>query len=69
MSGRLLDADGAAQLLAMSRRWVLAEARADRIPHMRLGRAVRFDPDELMTWARARARGPIRRPPGGQGVR
>ena len=31
--------------------WVLAEARADRIPHIRLGRYVRFDAVELLAWA------------------
>jgi hypothetical protein len=42
--------------------WVLAEARADRIPHVRLGRYVRFEADELTVWWRSRARGPWRTP-------
>src|SRR5215208_2440014 len=33
----LLDANGAAALLTVPATWVLAEARADRIPHVRLG--------------------------------
>jgi excisionase family DNA binding protein len=48
----LLDAPGAAALLAVPKSWVLAEARAGRIPHCRLGRYVRFDPAELLAWAR-----------------
>jgi excisionase family DNA binding protein len=54
----LLDANGAADLLSVPMSWVLAEARADRIPHVRLGRYVRFDADELAEWCKARQRGP-----------
>ena len=60
MSAGLLDAKEAGALLNVPHTWVLAEARADRIPHVRLGRYVRFERDELMTWARARQRGPVR---------
>ena len=56
----LLDAKGAAALLNVPASWVLAEARADRIPHVRLGRYVRFDAAELQTWAVSRRRGPWR---------
>lgn len=56
----LLDAEGAARLLNVPASWVLAEARAGRIPHVRLGRYVRFDADELAAWWRERARGPWR---------
>lgn len=57
----LLDAKAASQLLSVPATWMLAEARADRVPHVRLGRYVRFDADELEAWWRARARGPWRR--------
>jgi excisionase family DNA binding protein len=56
----LTDAEGAAKQLSVPPTWVLAEARADRIPHVRLGRYVRFDPDELAAWWQTRARGPWR---------
>jgi excisionase family DNA binding protein len=56
----LLDAKAAARLLGVPESWVLAEARADRIPHVRLGRYVRFEADELRDWWRSRARGPWR---------
>ncbi len=56
----LLTADQAAELLSVPRTWVLAEARADRIPHVRLGRYVRFDADELTVWWQGRRRGPWR---------
>ena len=64
VSGRLvpvhpgrLTLDGG-QPLAVPYPWLLAEARHDRVPHVRLGRYVRFDPDELECWWRARMRGP-----------
>jgi excisionase family DNA binding protein len=56
----LLDARGAAALLNVPASWVLAEARADRIPHVRLGRYVRFDAVELQIWWQTRRRGPWR---------
>lgn len=58
--GPLLDSKGAAALLNVPATWVLAEARADRIPHVRLGRYVRFDAVELRTWWLSRRRGPWR---------
>lgn len=58
----LLDAAGVAELLDVPRTWVLAEARCDRIPHVRLGRYVRFDPGELEEWWRtSRSHGPRRK--------
>lgn len=58
--GPLLDAKGASQLLNVPASWVLAEARGNRIPHVRLGRYVRFDADELRAWWMTRRRGPWR---------
>jgi excisionase family DNA binding protein len=54
----LVDAKDAAELLSVPHTWLLAEARRDRVPHVRLGRYVRFDPDELEHWWRGRMRGP-----------
>lgn len=59
MSG-LIDAQAAADLLGVPKTWVLAEARADRIPHVRLGRYVRFEADALEAWWQTRRRGPWR---------
>ena len=56
----LLDAKAAAGLFNVPATWVLAEARADRIPHIRLGRYVRFDAGELNLWWLSRRRGPWR---------
>ena len=54
----LIGAEQAAHVLGVSPRWLLAEARANRVPHIRLGRSVRFDKTALLTWARARQKGP-----------
>jgi excisionase family DNA binding protein len=58
--GGLLRAEQAAERLNVPKSWILAEARADRIPHVRLGKYVRFDPAELEAWWLTRARGPRR---------
>lgn len=55
---QLVTAEEAAALLSVPKTWVLAEARADRIPHVRLGRYVRFEPAQVQAWWEARRRGP-----------
>src|SRR3954453_1621695 len=65
----LLDARGAAALLSVPASWVLAEARADRIPHVRLGRYVRFDAAELQIWWQTRPPGPWGSGGGGARIR
>lgn len=54
----LINAEAAGKLLDVPASWVLAEARADRIPHVRLGKYVRFEAHELEAWWRSRAQGP-----------
>ncbi|MHB8491142.1 MAG: helix-turn-helix domain-containing protein [Solirubrobacteraceae bacterium] len=48
----LLDAKGASKLLGVPHTWLLSQARAERIPHHRLGHYVRFDPADLQQWLR-----------------
>jgi hypothetical protein len=55
----LLDAKAAGELLGVPHTWLLREARRDAVPHVRLGRYVRFDADQLLAWLQNRARGPI----------
>lgn len=57
----LLTAAEAAALLSVPKSWVLAEARVNRIPHVKIGRYVRFRRDSLIAWVDARERGPSRR--------
>lgn len=59
---RLLNAKEAGEMLNVPISWVLAQARADRIPHVRLGRYVRFDSNELQARCRSCASGPWRSP-------
>ncbi len=50
MSEQLLTVDQVAELLQVKRSWVYAETRADRIPHVRLGRYVRYRLDAIERW-------------------
>lgn len=56
----LLDAAGVAALLRVPTSWVYAEARAGRLPHVRIGRYRRFRRGALEAWIAARERGPVR---------
>ncbi len=46
----LLTADEVASLLRVTRGWVYAETRARRIPHVRLGRYVRYRRSAVEAW-------------------
>jgi excisionase family DNA binding protein len=46
----LIDARAAGRLLGVPHTWLLAQARAGRIPHHRLGHYVRFSADDLKQW-------------------
>jgi excisionase family DNA binding protein len=50
MSESLLHAEDVAAMLAMSTDWVYAEVRAGRIPHVKLGRYVRFRAETIDEW-------------------
>lgn len=59
---KLLEADDVAEYLGMRTDWVYREVRAGRLPHIRLGRAVRFRRESIEAWLEARERGaPSRR--------
>ena len=47
---RLLTAEEVADRLGVTKDWVWAQARAGRIPHVRLGRYRRFREDALDAW-------------------
>jgi hypothetical protein len=57
-SARLIDAKAAGAQLGVPSTWLLAEARANRVPHVRLGRYVRFSPEQLAEWTESQVRGP-----------
>jgi excisionase family DNA binding protein len=50
VSERLLTAEELAVRLGVPAKWPLREARAGRIPHVRLGRYVRFDSGDVDRW-------------------
>lgn len=54
----LLDARQASALLNVPEGWVRAEARANRLPHVQLGRYVRFERAALLAWIDGRSVGP-----------
>jgi excisionase family DNA binding protein len=54
----LMDARAAGRLLGVPHTWLLAQARAGRIPHHRLGRYVRFKAAELLRWLDRNRSGP-----------
>jgi excisionase family DNA binding protein len=58
----LIDAKAAGRLLGVPHTWLLAQARAGRIPHHRLGHYVRFDAADLRRWLEQSRRGPDLRP-------
>jgi len=63
-AARLLEAEDVANYLGMRTDWVYREVRAGRLPHIRLGRAVRFRRESIEAWLEARERGAsIRRRP------
>jgi excisionase family DNA binding protein len=55
-----MTADEAAALLSVPKSWVLAQARANKIPHLKLGHYTRFQREALEEWASEAARGPRR---------
>lgn len=57
---RLLDAADVADMLGVPRTWVYAEARAGRLPHVRVGRYRRFRRQTIQEWIDAHERGPAR---------
>jgi excisionase family DNA binding protein len=55
---KLLTADEVADLMRVTRAWVYAETRRNTIPHLRLGRYVRYRRSAIEEWMRAVERGP-----------
>lgn len=50
MSERLLTAAELGERLSVPKTWILESARNKAIPHVRLGRYVRFDLDDVEAW-------------------
>lgn len=54
---RLLTASDVAELLAVPERWVREHTRGGLIPHVRLGRYVRYREDAVVKWIDEHERG------------
>jgi excisionase family DNA binding protein len=54
----LLDGDQAAELLQVPKSWLMSQAKAGAVPHVKLGHYVRFDRDALLAWVDKRSVGP-----------
>ena len=52
----LLNVSQAAQVLGCSKHFLYRKAETGQVPVYRLGKALRFDPDELRAWARCALR-------------
>ena len=55
---KLLTAEEVADLMRVTRAWVYAETRRNAIPHLRLGRYVRYRRSAIEAWMQAVERGP-----------
>jgi excisionase family DNA binding protein len=60
VSDALLTASDVAELLSVPVSWVRAETRADRMPHVTLGRYRRYRRETIEAWVADAERGPIR---------
>jgi excisionase family DNA binding protein len=52
---KLLDAKTVAELLGEKERWVYQQAKAKKIPSVKLGKYWRFSPSQLQKWLAAEA--------------
>jgi excisionase family DNA binding protein len=51
----LLTIKDAQRLLNVPRSWLYERTRKGEIPHVKLGKYIRFDREELLAWVAARA--------------
>lgn len=61
MSVRLLVAAEVAELLAVPESWVREQTRTGSLPHLRLGRYVRYREEAIIAWLEAQERPPVAR--------
>jgi excisionase family DNA binding protein len=56
----LLSLQEAAEKLNLSRHTLYKYAATDRIPHLKIGSRILFDPDVLIQWLHTKCRGPMK---------
>lgn len=54
---RLLTVREAAEQISMSVSWLRKAVAAGTVPHLKIGRAVRFDGNQLVEWVSSHAHG------------
>lgn len=54
---RLLNAAEVAELLSVSERWVRDHSRSRQLPHVQLGRHVRYDRADVLEWVESAKQG------------
>lgn len=59
----LLDARDAAAYLNLSVSWVYKAAERGELPCLRIGSALRFEPESLRSWVKTKTRQQVRRLP------
>ena len=57
MAEQLWDANDVADFLKVSRSWVYQKAEAGLLPYLKVGGLLRFDPEEILAYSRARRHG------------
>ncbi len=57
MNDRLLTAQDVAELLAVPVGWVREHSRNGHLPHIQLGRYVRYDRDDVLNWVQEQKAG------------
>jgi excisionase family DNA binding protein len=45
-----LNVDEAAALIGVKKSWLYERTRTNAVPHLKIGKYLRFDRDELMAW-------------------
>jgi len=54
---QLWNVDEVAKFLGISRNTIYWWAEIGKIPHSKLGKLVRFNPDDVMAWLKGKSRG------------
>ena len=50
MQNKLLTVEEIAQLLGVPKSWIYDRTRRGAIPHRKLGKYIRFDPETIQKW-------------------
>ncbi len=59
MEKKFLNVDEVAACLGVSRTTIYWWAETGKIPHSKLGKLVRFDPDVVASWVKSKGRGDV----------